>query len=208
MSTTSSAKGPRRGRRDPRRREQLLTAFDTAVAEHGPGVTMDDIAGTAGVTKPILYRHFGDKGGLYEALVDRYVQDLMARLETGLADDATPQQRTAATIDAFLTALEERPEVYRFLLYRAAAERPEVSQAVNDFTQRLGSRLADVIVEEYASAGLTVRDSGFVAAAMIGMVQNVGQWWLATSEELTREGLVQRLTTLLWAGLPALGERA
>ena len=33
---------------------------------------MNVIAAEAGITKPILYRHFGDKGGLYRALAERH----------------------------------------------------------------------------------------------------------------------------------------
>ncbi|HEU4481075.1 MAG TPA: helix-turn-helix domain-containing protein, partial [Actinomycetota bacterium] len=65
----------RRRRRDPeqeehrtRRRIELLEAADRALRREGPLVSMNAIAAEAGVTKPILYRHFGDKGGLYQAI--------------------------------------------------------------------------------------------------------------------------------------------
>ena len=41
---------------------------------------MEEIATEAGITKPILYRHFGDKDGPYEALAERYVEELKAAL--------------------------------------------------------------------------------------------------------------------------------
>ncbi|MFC7511784.1 TetR/AcrR family transcriptional regulator [Streptomyces thermocarboxydus] len=44
-----------------RRRRELLEAADRVVLRDGPGASMNAIAAEAGITKPILYRHFGDK---------------------------------------------------------------------------------------------------------------------------------------------------
>ena len=53
------------------RRESLLAAADLVVQRDGPSASMSAIAAEAGITKPILYRHFGDKSGLYAALAER-----------------------------------------------------------------------------------------------------------------------------------------
>src|SRR5437763_7604163 len=50
------------------RREEFVEATIRAVARHGPEVGMDEIAAEAGVTKPVLYRHFTDKADLYLAV--------------------------------------------------------------------------------------------------------------------------------------------
>lgn len=47
---------------------ELLDAADQVIRRDGPSVSMEVIAAD---TKPILYRHFGDKGGLYTALAVR-----------------------------------------------------------------------------------------------------------------------------------------
>jgi AcrR family transcriptional regulator len=117
---------------------------------------MEDIATEAGVTKPILYRHFGDKGGMYEAIARRTARLLQDRLEVALDAAEGPRAKLSATVEAFLAAVEERPEVYRFLLHRAAAERPEVTQAVGDFTHQLAGRFATVLHEQFARFGLEV----------------------------------------------------
>lgn len=46
-----------------RRRRELLEAAERIVLRDGPDASMNAIAAEAGITKPILYRHFGDKGG-------------------------------------------------------------------------------------------------------------------------------------------------
>ena len=198
-------------RRDPERRAQLLQAADRAIAAHGAAVRMEDIASEAGVTKPILYRHFGDKGGLYEAVARRAARVLEERLEVGLDVAEGPREKLRATIDAFLAAVEERPETYRFLLHSAATERPEVSQAVGDFTHELGRRLASVLREQYARFGLDLGHAELVAHALIGSVHQVSAWWLSGpgdgARAVPRAQLTDLLVRLLWSGLPSVGIR-
>src|SRR3954470_3241589 len=112
---------PMIGGRSAVRREQLLDAADRAIREHGENVSMAAIAAEAGVTKPILYRHFGDKGGLYRALAERQTDELLIGIRAMLATPGDVRERTHATIDAYLAAIEKRPGVYRFVTGRAAA---------------------------------------------------------------------------------------
>ena len=87
-----------RARLRERRREELLDVADRVIQRHGTGVSMDEIASEAGITKPVLYRHFGDKDGLYEALTQRYVDELTAVLrpaaETASRAPAWPRRST------------------------------------------------------------------------------------------------------------------
>ena len=67
------AKGRSTSATEARRTEQrqrLLQAAQRAIHRDGPQVSMDDIAAEAGITKPIVYRHFGDRRGLALALRD------------------------------------------------------------------------------------------------------------------------------------------
>src|SRR5256885_13558205 len=110
----------------PSKREQLLDAADRVVQREGSAATMNLIAAEAGITKPILYRHFGDKVGLYRALADRHIDQLLGRLRAALATRGGLQARTRATVDAYLAAVEEQPQVYRFLMEVAVAEDVDV----------------------------------------------------------------------------------
>src|SRR5437588_7471907 len=59
------------------RRATILEAAGQLFGERGyDGTTLDDVAAAAGVTKPIIYRHFSSKQGLYLALLERHRQDL------------------------------------------------------------------------------------------------------------------------------------
>ena len=75
---------PSPARRGPRTRTELLDAAERVVLRDGPSASMNAIATEAGITKPILYRHFGDKAGLYVALADRHIETLLDLLREAL----------------------------------------------------------------------------------------------------------------------------
>jgi AcrR family transcriptional regulator len=189
-----------RARRRERRRAQLLDVADRVIQRRGVGVSMDEIASEAGITKPVLYRHFGDKEGLFEALTERYVDELSQALRPAVeATDA--RGRLAATIDAYLSYVEREPERYRFLLH--AGEQPRTAHLVADFRRRHIADCAFTAVENLRAAGL---DPGFAepwAECVTGMVRAAGTSWLET-RSLPRAQLVAYLTTILWDGFASL----
>ncbi len=65
-------------RRDAvRNRELLLAAADRLIAERGvAAVSMDDVAQAAGVGKGTVFRRFGSRAGLLQALLDRSETEL------------------------------------------------------------------------------------------------------------------------------------
>ena len=183
---------------DPRaaRREALLDAADRIVQRDGPAATMATIAGEAGITKPILYRHFGDKGGLYAALADRYTGALLEHLQAALEAGENRRDRVERTVGAYLASIERDPQVYRFLLHSAEGA-PALSQ-VRSFTRRLSALLADGIVAELA---VPPTRAAAWAHGIVGMVQSAGDWWLegrSGRDAVSREQLVHELTDLLF----------
>jgi AcrR family transcriptional regulator len=182
------------------RRTVLLAAADRVVQRDGPAASMNVIAAEAGITKPILYRHFGDKGGLYRALAARHIEELLDRLRAALVTRGGLTTRTRATIDAYLASIEERPQVYRFLMQRAAVEEPDVRGQVEGFVRRFGDELATGIRSEPALGDVESLRAQVWAHAIAGMVQAAGDWWL-DHPDVPRETVVDELTTVLIAGL-------
>ncbi|MCU1587296.1 MAG: TetR family transcriptional regulator [Frankiales bacterium] len=181
------------------RREGLLRAADAVVQREGAAASMAAMAAEAGVTKPILYRHFGDKAGLYAALAARHTETLMASLTAALAETATPKERVRRTVDVYLAALEADPQVYSFLVQ--SEEAAPVRGQVRGFLRQLQEQLSRGISAEL---GLPTGDARapIWAAGIVGMVQSAGDWWLeARSHDPlapTRVDLSSQLTELLW----------
>ncbi|NGN68665.1 TetR/AcrR family transcriptional regulator [Streptomyces sp. A7024] len=194
-----------------RRREELLRAADRVVLREGPDASMNAIAAEAGITKPILYRHFGDKSGLYRALAERHTDALVASLRDALDTPTGRRERVEAALDTYLAAIEARPQVYRFLMHPAedsrAPERDfEVGRHSAPLLRRLGEELAQVVDERVdlgPGGALLARTWGH---GIVGMMHAAGDWWLR-ERPCSRAELVQSLADLLWGRLAAAADR-
>lgn len=108
---------PRRGR-PPFPRELVLGAAETLFSEaRAPKVvSMDDIAAAAGVGKGTLFRAFGNRDGLLDALFAARLDPLRAeigRRGSSLGPDAPPAARVIAILDELLTFKLENPNLIK-----------------------------------------------------------------------------------------------
>lgn len=181
------------------RREALLAAADLVVQRDGSSASMAAIAAEAGITKPILYRHFGDKSGLYAALAARHTDRLLVDLTAALRSAGTARDRVRRTVDAYLVVVEDEPQVYRFLVQ--SVEAAPVRRQVRGFIARLQEQLGAGIAVELGLPAGDVRAASW-AAGIIGMVQAAGEWWL-DGGPCTRQELAEQLTDLLWGAYAA-----
>jgi AcrR family transcriptional regulator len=191
--------------RDARRAERragLLDAAVEVVRREGPGVSMETIAAEAGVTKPIVYRHFGDRHGLVAAVAERFAHDLLAELRSSLARETDPRELLAGTIDAYLAFVERDPNVYLFLCQRVPSESDAASQ-FHGFVRQIASEVAVVLGERLRAAGADSGPAEPWAYGLVGMVQLAGDWWIER-RSLPRARLVEYLTRLVWDGLDAV----
>jgi AcrR family transcriptional regulator len=105
--------GPRRERADAaRNREALLEAAKRLLHECGPeGLTMDAVAGEAGVGKGTLFRRFGDRASLFHALLDdreRSFQEAFIRGPAPLGPGAPARERLTAFGHAMIDLIEDQ----------------------------------------------------------------------------------------------------
>jgi AcrR family transcriptional regulator len=186
------------------RREALLDAAVGAIRQHGPHVSMEDLARAAGVTKPILYRHFGHRDGLTAALATRFAHGLEATLQSALAAGNAPRETLEKTIDAYLEFVERDPEVYRFLVHRLIATPAHEELSVGNFLRQVAGQVALVLGEQLRTAGLDSGGAEPLAHGMVGMVHAAGDWWLER-QTMPRSRLVQYIVEVLWSGLAGIG---
>ena len=105
-----------------KRREQLLDCAAVLFSKHGYArATTSELARTAGVTEPIIYRHFKSKRDLFIALIERTgrqtldtwrndlasAQDPAARLKTLIGDNPMVSKTGRAAYRVFLQAITE-----------------------------------------------------------------------------------------------------
>ena len=187
-----------RNARRATRRAELMEAAVRAIRRDGPLVSMDAIAAEAGVTKPIVYRHFGDRVGLASALAEQFGAALVAELDEALRQDLPPEQLLRATIDTYLAFVERDPQLYSFLVGRLGAS--VGNEVTNGLVAQVGRRVALVLGEQLRGLGIDSGPAESWAFGIVGMVHLAGDWWLER-RTMTRARLVDDLTALLWNGL-------
>jgi AcrR family transcriptional regulator len=100
------------------RREQLLDVTKAIVAEDGfHEVSIERVAREAGISRPIVYEHFGDLSGLLEALVEREGERALAQLrEVVPRPGGDPREQLLAGLGAYLEAVRSDPATWRLVL--------------------------------------------------------------------------------------------
>ena len=194
-----------------RRRRELLEAADRVVLRDGPGASMNAIAAEAGITKPILYRHFGDKGGLYAALAKRHTDALLGALRAALDAPAERRERVEATLDTYLAAIEAHPPWGASGNGRPEGAQPsdpgfDVGKHSAPLLRRMGEELAEVIEERVDLGPGSQQLARVWGHGIVGMMHAAGDWWLG-ERPCSRAELVRSLADLLWGRLAAAGDR-
>lgn len=162
---------------------------------------MDAIAAEAGITKPILYRHFGDRAGLVAALGERFAGELLAAIGGQLQAEEEPRTVLHHTIDAFVAFIERDPNVYRYLVEQALIQRPD---ALQGFIRQVAAQVAIAIGERLRAIGADSGPAEVWAVGIVGMVHFAGDWW-EERRTMPRARLVAYLTDLLWGGFVGVG---
>src|SRR5947208_2501628 len=99
-----------------RRRSQLLeVALERFAAAGFHGTSMEEIADAAGVTKPVLYQHFGSKRTLYLELLETVGQELLEAVRESVAAEDDPYQRVLAGFRAYFRFVCERTSAFQLL---------------------------------------------------------------------------------------------
>lgn len=193
------------------RRRELVEAAITAIREHGAAVGMDEVAAGAGTSKTVIYRHLGDRLGLYlavcEAVAGSILADFRRAMERGtggagesaILGDARPT--LVAVIDSYLALVERDPEVYRFVTRRPLVDVPVEKDPVIGLSDTIARELTSVLGELLTEAQRDREAAATWAHALVGLVRESADRWLVDPDRPARETVVERLADLAAYGL-------
>ncbi|MFC5830536.1 TetR/AcrR family transcriptional regulator [Nonomuraea insulae] len=183
------------------RREQLITISRTLFAEKGfDGTSIEEIAATAQVSKPVVYEHFGGKEGVYAVVVDREMQKLLGMITEALSATHSLVKLERAAL-ALLLYIEESSEGFRILVRDSHAASGTGSFA--SLISEIASQVEDVLADEFSARGYDPKLAPMYAQMLVGMVALTGQWWLDVRKP-GREEVAAHLVNLAWNGLTGL----
>ena len=180
------------------RRQELIHAALDAFAQHGPEVDMDQVAAAAGVSKPVLYRYFADKAELWLAAGEYVAQLVVEEVSPAVAQVREERTLIAATVDAYLGAIEGRPELYRFLMHHSGLSGGH--NLVAKASGKVAVELSRVIGDRLRAMGLDSGPAEPWAYGLVGFVTAVGDWWLERGRPMSRAALTDYVATLMWQG--------
>ncbi len=186
------------------RREQLLDVGRSVFAEKGfEATSTEEIASRAGVSKPIVYEHFGGKEGLYAVVVDREMRSLLERV-TGALTAGHPRELLEQAALALLTYIEDETDGFRILV----RDSPVVSTGgtFSSLLNDIASQVEYILAREFKARGFEPKLSGLYAQALVGMVALTGQWWLEARRP-KRDEVAAQLVNLAWHGLSHLEQK-
>lgn len=110
-----------------RRAALLETAAQLLDAGGADALRMDALARAAGVSRPVVYEHFGDRDGLVAALIREHGTRLHGQVADAVAGADTFEDELRAAVRAYLAGVREQGAALRGLL-RSSGAAPEVEE--------------------------------------------------------------------------------
>ncbi|HEX3815655.1 MAG TPA: TetR/AcrR family transcriptional regulator [Mycobacteriales bacterium] len=183
------------------RRQQLLDVGRTLFAERGfEATSIEEIASRAGVSKPVVYEHFGGKEGLYAVVVDREMQQLLDRFTESLSS-GHPRELLEQAALTFLSYIEDETDGFRILVRDSpvASSTGTFSSLIND----IASQVEYLLAREFKARDFEPKLAGLYSQALVGSVALTGQWWLEVRKP-KKDEVAAHLVNLAWNGLSHL----
>ena len=187
------------------RREQLIGIGRKHFADRGfEGATIEEIAASAGVSKPVVYEHFGGKEGLYAVVVDREIEALLSAVQGALTSGGGSRETIERAALALLDYVETSTDGFRILVRDSPA-----GQATGSFASLMSdiaSHVEHILAAEFKSHRLDPKAAPMYAQMLVGMIALTGQWWL-DSRKFKKHEVAAHVVNLAWNGLTGLEAR-
>lgn len=184
------------------RREQLVGIGRSLFATRGfEATTVEEIAARAGVSKPVVYEHFGGKEGLYAVVVDREIERLLGTITSALTSSQSSHEILEAAALALLDYIEGSTDGFRILVRDSPPGQSTGSFA--SLISDVASQVEHIMVAQFKSRRLDPKAAPMYAQMLVGMVALTGQWWLENSK-VKKQEVAAHLVNLAWNGLTGL----
>jgi AcrR family transcriptional regulator len=181
-----------------RRRRQLLDVALATFAERGFHPTsMNDIAEAAGVTKPVLYQHFGSKRALYLELLEDVGGRLREAIGKATSEASSPHQQVTAGFTAYFRFVRDEQAAFNLLFGGGTRRDEEFADAVRVVEGSIAEAIAALIEVD----GLDEDRRRLLAQGIVGLAESTSRHWLAHGLVGDADEVALEVANLAWAGL-------
>lgn len=184
-------------------RVRLLAAMLATVNEIGyRALTVQDVLGRAGVSRPTFYEQFDDKEDCFLAAFDSSAQRLCKRVDAAVAGaEGSWRERLRHGLEALLQFIADEPNAARTVIVEARASTPAGLRRRDDLLDRFAA-----CIDAEARKDLEEPPSGIAAAGVVGGIESVLYARLQKEETEDLESLLPSL--MYFAVLPYEGHEA
>lgn len=207
MTPELASSTPRAERLGPVRRRPLIldAALRLLVAEGSPAVSMDAIAAAAGVTKPVVYSCFPSKAELWQALLEREEQRMLAHVGGALPEQPNfedPEAGLRAGLTAFLSAVAAEPDSWRLIYLAERGADPEVRRRVVRGRELQLQALRGLTTAQFAARGEpdAERKGELVASTIVATAEMAARLILEAPERWSPHDLAGMLARVVVRG--------
>ena len=175
------------------RRAGFVAAGASAIDEHGPTASAEQIADAAGVSRTVLYRYFRDREDLRQAIAEHVARAVLESVLPKLQVTArsTPREVITATISVIVGWLDEHPNLYYFLRGR------NDGSSLYSVETTLADHVAMLLKLLMMTFGMNGAEAAPGAYGVVGFVEASGSWWLQ-HRTMSREEFTRTVCTGIW----------
>lgn len=198
MPAMSTAPTTRRRMSRAEREQQILDVALAVFAERGfREASMEAVAERAGITKPVLYTHFGSKDGLLLACIEHVRAELLEVTAAAAAAADGPEAMLRSGTLAFFRYLEQRGPTWTAL----CSETSVAGRALDDVRAQQSDFTAALLAEQVPGAD-PQRLAGW-AQVIVGACERLANW-RGGEPAVTAEQATEYLMDLVWTGLATI----
>ena len=189
----------------PQRRQQLIEVATKLFAEYGyDATTTASIAEAAGVTEPILYRHFDSKQELFVAIVRSVSELTMAQWQEVIGDTADPAEQIRRIAEEFPAHMRELADAYHVIHGALATSRDRKVAAVMKEHYGQIERFFVQIITRGQEAGIFRPQLDPKGPAWQLIMTGIGYAMIALNLQAPEQGLIKNAIESILRGISIL----
>lgn len=184
-----------------RRRQILNTALKSFSAAGYHDTSMNDIAESLSITKPVVYQFFDSKRALYLEVLRFVGDDLVSTVTDAVISADNPYTQTEEGMVSYFTWVAENRESFALLYESSARVDAEFADIVNEFQYSAAKSIAPFI-----NANISAEDQVTFAIGLVGMAETVSRQVMRQGRDFDPQSLGRSIAAFAWGGLRLVGQ--
>ncbi|MBX6420982.1 MAG: TetR/AcrR family transcriptional regulator [Sinobacteraceae bacterium] len=162
-------------RREQRWQQLLDVALRLFIRRGYQGTSIGDLARAAGVTRPIIYHHFGSKDGIYLACLRQARQDLERRMMVAGSRGQGLAERLRNGIEAYFAFVEDEGDAWGMLFGGGVAVAGPAAEEARQLRFATVGRIVDLLRQVLPHVDAQTLEA--CAHAVSGSGEQLAKWW-------------------------------